>query len=116
MIRRPPRSTLFPYTTLFRSAPFRRDESGVGDEVRAGPSRRAVELRAVDALWRLRSVRFGLEVVVVYPAAPALVRGRRDSACGLNSPPRLTRFAGTWRVLREYHRPLRLHARDAPPH
>src|SRR2546430_6822215 len=24
MIRRPPRSTLFPYTTLFRSAPFRR--------------------------------------------------------------------------------------------
>src|SRR5437016_11265860 len=23
MIRRPPRSTLFPYTTLFRSAPFR---------------------------------------------------------------------------------------------
>src|SRR4051794_41642041 len=26
MIRRPPRSTLFPYTTLFRSAPVRRDE------------------------------------------------------------------------------------------
>src|SRR2546425_8400450 len=25
MIRRPPRSTLFPYTTLFRSAPARRD-------------------------------------------------------------------------------------------
>src|SRR5260370_10892308 len=25
MIRRPPRSTLFPYTTLFRSAPGRRD-------------------------------------------------------------------------------------------
>src|SRR5258706_10656024 len=24
MIRRPPRSTLFPYTTLFRSAPMRR--------------------------------------------------------------------------------------------
>src|SRR3712207_6994036 len=24
MIRRPPRSTLFPYTTLFRSLPFRR--------------------------------------------------------------------------------------------
>src|SRR3712207_7972990 len=24
MIRRPPRSTLFPYTTLFRSAPFER--------------------------------------------------------------------------------------------
>src|SRR3712207_9102909 len=30
MIRRPPRSTLFPYTTLFRSA---RDGRGVGDTV-----------------------------------------------------------------------------------
>src|SRR5260370_31873748 len=29
MIRRPPRSTLFPYTTLFRSSARRRDE-GVG--------------------------------------------------------------------------------------
>src|SRR4051794_41743081 len=27
MIRRPPRSTLFPYTTLFRSARLRRDHS-----------------------------------------------------------------------------------------
>src|SRR5688572_30955125 len=26
MIRRPPRSTLFPYTTLFRSSPFLRDQ------------------------------------------------------------------------------------------
>src|SRR2546425_7751458 len=31
MIRRPPRSTLFPYTTLFRSAPLARD--GVADRV-----------------------------------------------------------------------------------
>src|SRR3712207_6907325 len=28
MIRRPPRSTLFPYTTLFRSLPLRRPRSG----------------------------------------------------------------------------------------
>src|SRR3712207_7100938 len=28
MIRRPPRSTLFPYTTLFRSAPPRRRRAG----------------------------------------------------------------------------------------
>src|SRR5256885_8675621 len=28
MIRRPPRSTLFPYTTLFRSAPCRRSGDG----------------------------------------------------------------------------------------
>src|SRR3712207_7590119 len=30
MIRRPPRSTLFPYTTLFRSAPYRPVWTGVG--------------------------------------------------------------------------------------
>src|SRR2546426_4976096 len=32
MIRRPPRSTLFPYTTLFRS----RDEAAAADEVQVG--------------------------------------------------------------------------------
>src|SRR6266487_1170943 len=37
MIRRPPRSTLFPYTTLFRSAPSQRRRRRRG---RAGPSRR----------------------------------------------------------------------------
>src|SRR5574337_2130629 len=31
MIRRPPRSTLFPYTTLFRSR-IRRDEDAMGDD------------------------------------------------------------------------------------
>src|SRR4051795_13777292 len=30
MIRRPPRSTLFPYTTLFRSRDVRRDRPGHG--------------------------------------------------------------------------------------
>src|SRR3712207_7596353 len=36
MIRRPPRSTLFPYTTLFRSLLHRQDDSGG-----RGPPRRA---------------------------------------------------------------------------
>src|SRR5437870_9056595 len=31
MIRRPPRSTLFPYTTLFRSAALVRSVQGIGD-------------------------------------------------------------------------------------
>src|SRR2546430_15574278 len=35
MIRRPPRSTLFPYTTLFRSRPARRAERHDGAPVRA---------------------------------------------------------------------------------
>src|SRR2546430_13400533 len=36
MIRRPPRSTLFPYTTLFRSLRGRRDRLHVGDDARRG--------------------------------------------------------------------------------
>src|SRR5256886_7991950 len=44
MIRRPPRSTLFPYTTLFRSAGPGADLSGAGDArepAQAGERRRA---------------------------------------------------------------------------
>src|SRR5258706_14377606 len=48
MIRRPPRSTLFPYTTLFRSqeghrplSDFTRDCPGSGSRDRAGAGRRA---------------------------------------------------------------------------
>src|SRR2546430_7948974 len=46
MIRRPPRSTLFPYTTLFRSAPARvRDRAvrGHGDRQRRDADRRSEE-------------------------------------------------------------------------
>src|SRR5256885_13086053 len=35
MIRRPPRSTLFPYTTLFRSQPLQRTQECVGPPDRA---------------------------------------------------------------------------------
>src|SRR2546425_4330304 len=42
MIRRPPRSTLFPYTTLFRSLRARRrPPQGAAVVVRSGPPRRA---------------------------------------------------------------------------
>src|SRR6516164_10838107 len=37
MIRRPPRSTLFPYTTLFRSQSCRRQDHGHRRPVRRGP-------------------------------------------------------------------------------
>src|SRR3712207_8837648 len=60
MIRRPPRSTLFPYTTLFRSAPHRR-----------GPARKPARGREV-APASGRSGR---------PPAPAARRsGRRPAA------------------------------------
>src|SRR5437763_17223757 len=49
MIRRPPRSTLFPYTTLFRSA---RARHRLGDGLGAGDRRR-------DARARPGDVRFG---------------------------------------------------------
>src|ERR1051326_9537566 len=42
MIRRPPRSTLFPYTTLFRSecrGSFRRDRSGGSSSIWWNPTR-----------------------------------------------------------------------------
>src|SRR5436190_6235205 len=47
MIRRPPRSTLFPYTTLFRSVPCRSGVAGqrIGFQVE---SRRALDPDAVD--------------------------------------------------------------------
>src|SRR5258708_14458369 len=48
MIRRPPRSTLFPYTTLFRSHPPafppERLRNGEGGDDRAGGGRGAVDL------------------------------------------------------------------------
>src|SRR5689334_24152142 len=49
MIRRPPRSTLFPYTTLFRSLVLRADVAAavarVEDHVHAGETGRAGALR-----------------------------------------------------------------------
>src|SRR2546428_7359105 len=47
MIRRPPRSTLFPYTTLFRSHPV---VAGRGRAGHALPSRRVAGLEAVAEL------------------------------------------------------------------
>src|SRR2546429_5254329 len=51
MIRRPPRSTLFPYTTLFRSPPRpRRRELGV----RCDPRRSLAQTRARDRAGGVR--------------------------------------------------------------
>src|SRR5256885_8682054 len=50
MIRRPPRSTLFPYTTLFRSAQARRDLSHPGAAGRPG----AADLQVLDGARQAR--------------------------------------------------------------
>jgi len=46
MIRRPPRSTLFPYTTLFRSSTPAPKASGVLDAIRDPERARAIGMRA----------------------------------------------------------------------
>src|SRR2546430_7286886 len=58
MIRRPPRSTLFPYTTLFRSRPAHGSLDGVAEWL-VGPARRiASGARAFDEFaWRMRTRR-----------------------------------------------------------
>src|SRR6266496_4781153 len=68
MIRRPPRSTLFPYTTLFRSAPCRRRPSS------ACPTRSgAIPASACSAAWsRRRSEEHTSEL-----------QSRRDLVCRL---------------------------------
>src|SRR5256885_13175222 len=46
MIRRPPRSTLFPYTTLFRSGALARFGGGVGDALQRALHRAECSARA----------------------------------------------------------------------
>src|SRR3712207_8933462 len=72
MIRRPPRSTLFPYTTLFRSRP--RDV--VLDDLLAALADHPLQL-AQDLLLGLLARLDGLEVEVVEGDAP-LEEGRED--------------------------------------
>src|SRR3712207_8112526 len=54
MIRRPPRSTLFPYTTLFRSRPRARAVSRADDQRQADPLPRDPRALEPDAAHRAR--------------------------------------------------------------
>src|SRR3712207_9412000 len=55
MIRRPPRSTLFPYTTLFRSALIRAELTQVREQVEGAEPTRASETAAIAGLRAERS-------------------------------------------------------------
>src|SRR5262245_62607691 len=64
MIRRPPRSTLFPYTTLFRSASTRRRRPSTARSTRKAPrdphqrvARRAFRVRSEEHTSELQSLR-----------------------------------------------------------
>src|SRR3712207_7697329 len=65
MIRRPPRSTLFPYTTLFRSTPDPRHDAGSRDRASRGqPATLLLCLGCPDRAFgrcRSRSATFPLE-------------------------------------------------------
>src|SRR3989442_9771967 len=65
MIRRPPRSTLFPYTTLFRSKGSEHSEASV--------------------IQRLRGSLAGIFGAVVVPFAPPSVQGLDRKSTRLNS-------------------------------
>src|SRR5688572_31786897 len=56
MLRRPPRSTLFPYTTLFRSAGLPNAGGGEGSPYGRGPGE-PHELRAVNIMAAARKAR-----------------------------------------------------------
>src|SRR2546427_7082732 len=73
MIRRPPRSTLFPYTTLFRS----RVVELLDGEVHAGST--AVVARGPDRLDQLGDVRLGVVIVDGALAGSVIDRGRADA-------------------------------------
>src|SRR2546425_12059453 len=83
MIRRPPRSTLFPYTTLFRSRVAERAEA-LGYEsiwiadTGAGPDAFVV---AATAALATRRVRLGTAIVPIYTRAlPVLAAGAGSCA------------------------------------
>src|SRR3989442_10523785 len=55
MIRRPPRSTLFPYTTLFRSRPEVRRDALTDCQLQRGRARRRGEARSEEHTSELQS-------------------------------------------------------------
>src|SRR5260370_41932220 len=97
MIRRPPRSTLFPYTTLFRSRVLREHQVTVIDVV---PAMFGLELRhrGFDGrqLPALRLAFFGGA-----PTAPTVIAALRERLprLGLRNVYRLTETAGLLTIL-----------------
>src|SRR5256886_12997172 len=80
MIRRPPRSTLFPYTTLFRSSPGARR---AGDRARIARARAGHRIRRAGARHPARG--FGGRRRVDRACAARAIAGRRGPARGRRS-------------------------------
>src|SRR3989441_12425879 len=108
MIRRPPRSTLFPYTTLFRShqLPVRGDEGGVRDRQ---PERAAEERGDREPVGQAPDdSRLGdREDEATPPAAPEGEREHRERAGAEEHAQREASLAGT-------HLPQATHGSSRP--
>src|SRR2546422_6153883 len=87
MIRRPPRSTLFPYTTLFRSSswPSRHASSPRYGRRALGPSGRARERAARAGLARARAMADGVGGRGREPDDPARVLRSEEHTSELQS-------------------------------
>src|SRR3712207_7795386 len=78
MIRRPPRSTLFPYTTLFRSV------LDVGRQLQRAPTGDAVEV-VPPGDTQAGFLEFGPEAVEIGQVEPHRLAGLRSESTRLNS-------------------------------
>src|SRR3712207_7793803 len=79
MIRRPPRSTLFPYTTLFRSVP-----GPVPREVRAGPEHAAAKaVRPSGQLTYAFGMSYSIRTVVRSEEHTSELQSRQYLVCRL---------------------------------
>src|SRR3712207_5450689 len=85
MIRRPPRSTLFPYTPLFRSLP---PEYGLTKSHTVGRPASHIQVRVVDG--GMRDLPAGEVGEIVYQGPPVLREYWRDPAATAEA------FAGGW--------------------
>src|SRR2546426_4767824 len=82
MIRRPPRSTLFPYTTLFRSQ-LKRMTQSAGRRFSARPEFRLKVAQSIDAAKRPR---WAWRWAPVLAAAAALATRSEEHTSELQSP------------------------------
>src|SRR5690349_23638413 len=83
MIRRPPRSTLFPYTTLFRSLACRADDEDAVRRLRARKARDqkpfAVLVRDLSVALRLARIDADEERILTGAARPIVLLRRRPA-------------------------------------
>src|SRR5260370_21140985 len=85
MIRRPPRSTLFPYTTLFRSAPLLFEPRNSRVQV-IYPAKRVVAVQVVRSEEHTSELQSHLNLVCRLLLEKKKARCQTDSHCSMAQP------------------------------